>query len=88
LLEGKVDVVKLIKSGTDADLRQFSGIGQIVEIEGLAATLSLHAVVALSSPVGQANLAVINRGLDNLMASGEWFEVVVRHRSKLLAELN
>ena len=88
LLEGEVDVVTLVKSDAEAELRQLSDAGQIAEIEGLATTLTLHAVAAKSSPTGQANLAIINQGLASLMASGEWFEVVVRHRSEQFARLD
>jgi LysM domain len=88
LVAGEVDVVNLVKSDADIELRRFSDAGQIAEIEGLATTLTLHAVAAKSSPNGRNDLAVINQGLASLMASGEWFEVVVRHRSERLAELN
>ena len=80
-----MDVVSLVKSKADAELRQLGIIDEVAEIEGLESSLTLHALVPKSNPNGRAYLEIINQGMASLMASGKWFEVVAYHQSPQLA---
>jgi len=51
------------------------------EIPALADRHTLHALAARDSAKGRAALALIDRGLATLRDTGEWFEVIARHRS-------
>jgi len=88
LVEGQVDVVTLVKSDVDEQLRQFGIVDTVTEIDGLESAQTLHALVAKQSPNGQAYLDLINQGLAELMASGKWFEVVAFHQGRQLALMN
>jgi polar amino acid transport system substrate-binding protein len=88
LVEGQVDVVMLVKSEMDEQLRQLGIVDSVTEIDGLESAQTLHALVAKQSPNGQAHLDLINRGIAELMASGEWFEVVASHQGRKLALMN
>jgi polar amino acid transport system substrate-binding protein len=88
LLRGQVDVVSLVKSKADAELRRLGIIDEVAEIEGLETSHTLHALVSKSNPDGRAYLDIINQGMASLMASGKWFEVVAYHQSRQLALMN
>jgi len=88
LVEGQVDVVTLVKSEVDEQLRQLGIVDSVTEIDGLESAQTLHALVAKQSPNGQAHLDLINQGLAELMASGKWFEVVAFHQGRQLALMN
>ena len=88
LVEGQVDVVTLVKSEGDEQLRQLGIVDSVTEIDGLESAQTLHALVAKQSPNGQAHLDLINQGLAELMASGKWFEVVAFHQGRQLALMN
>jgi len=45
----------------------------------------VHAVALRGNLRGEAALAAIDRGLERLMLSGGWFDVVAAHRSRDLA---
>ena len=88
LMRGQVDVVSLVKSGADGELRQLGISDRVAEIKDLASRQTLHALVLKSNPNGRAYLDIINQGLTSLMASGEWFTVVTLHRRRRLAKTN
>jgi polar amino acid transport system substrate-binding protein len=88
LMRGQVDVVSLVKSGADGELRQLGISDRVAEIKGLASRQTLHALVLKSNPNGRAYLDIINQGLTSLMASGEWFTVVAFHQRPRLAKTN
>ena len=88
LMQGQVDVVSLVKSETEGELRQLGINDRVAEIEGLASRQTLHALVLKSNPNGRAYLDIINQGLASLMASGEWFTVVAFHQRPRLAKTN
>lgn len=88
LLRGQVDVVSLVKTKADAELRRLGIIDEVAEIEGLQTSLTLHALVPKSNPNGQAYLDIINQGMASLMASGKWFEVVAYHQSPQRSLMN
>lgn len=81
-------MVTLIKSRADSRIREAGLNGMVTEIESLESSQTVHAVVHKSNPKGQAYLDIINRGLANLMASGQWFSVVAVHERALLEATN
>jgi ABC-type amino acid transport substrate-binding protein len=88
LVEGQVDVVTLVKSQVDEQLRRLGIADAVTEIDGLESTRTLHALVAKKNPNGQAHLDLVNRGIAELMASGKWFEIVASHQGQRLALMN
>jgi hypothetical protein len=85
LVKGQIDVVTLVKSEGDEQLRQLGVTKAIAEIRGLESGQTLHALVSKQNPNGLAQLELINRGLTELMATGKWFEVVAFHQGRQLA---
>lgn len=85
LAEGVVDAVQMVKPDAAGTLRAMGLADAVAEIEAIEIKRTLHAVVARSNPRGQAQLALINRGLRDLMESGAWFEIVASHQSARLA---
>lgn len=88
LMLGQVDVVSVVKSDADGELRNLGINDAVAEIEGLASRQTLHALALKSNPNGRAYLDILNRGLASLMASGEWFEVVATHQRAQLSLTN
>ncbi len=88
LMQGQVDVVSLVKSEADGELRQLGINDRVAEIEGLVSHQTLHALVLKSNPNGRSYLDTLNQGLASLMESGEWFTVVTLHRRRRLAKTN
>ena len=58
------------------------------EIDSLASTQTLHAMVLKQNRDGRRILELINRGLAELMTSGKWFEVVFTHQGAQLAAMD
>jgi ABC-type amino acid transport substrate-binding protein len=85
LVKGQVDVVTLVKSEGDEQVRQLGIAKAISEVSELESVQTLHALVSKQNPNGLAHLEFINRGLTELMASGKWFEVVSYHQGQQLA---
>jgi len=85
LVRGQVDLVTMGRQEAEEEIMRRRLADAVSEAGGLAATLTLHAVVAKSNPDGRAILDLINRGLSALMASGKWFEVVASHQRAQLA---
>lgn len=88
LMQGQVDVVSLVKSEADDELRRLGINDRVAEIEGLVSRQTLHALVLKSNPNGRSYLDILNQGLASLMESGEWFTVVTLHRRRQLAKTN
>ena len=87
-MKGQIDVVTLVKSEGDEQLRQLGVTKAIAEIRGLESGQTLHALVSKQNPNGLAQLELINRGLAELMATGKWFEVVAFHQGRQFASRN
>jgi polar amino acid transport system substrate-binding protein len=85
LLRGEVDAVQVLRPEAEKAVRLARIEGLVGEIEGLAADRTLHAVAPKSSHIGLAYLALIDAGLEKLMLSGEWFDIVAAHQSHRLA---
>jgi ABC-type amino acid transport substrate-binding protein len=88
LIGGQVDVVTLVESEASVHLAKQVFAGAVAEIDGLEAWQTLHALVSKQNPNARDMLDTINRGLTELMASGEWFRVVSTHQSQQIALMN
>ena len=85
LADRAVDAVQMVKPDAWGTVRSMGLEDEIAEIAALHFKRTLHAAVARSNPRGQAQLALINRGLRQLMESGAWFKIVASHQSARLA---
>ena len=81
LLAGAVDVVTMSVGPVEAEIARRGLADRVEEIPALADRHSLHALAARGSPKGRAALTLIDRGLAILRDTGEWFDVVAKHRS-------
>lgn len=88
LIQGQVDIVTLIQREAEEPISRLDIAEQIREIHELASAPTLHAVVPKTNSRGRQYLDLINQGLDQLMRSGEWFNVVASHNSLQLASRN
>lgn len=82
LLQGKVDVVTHTRRDAEEQIRHLDVDGQVSEVGGLASKPTLHAIVSKSNPRAQRYLELIDRGLSQVMKSGEWFNVVLAHNRR------
>ena len=78
----------LAKSEAVVLLQKHGQADAVTEIAGLETARSLHALVPKKSQNGQTVLELINRGLAQVMVSGEWFTVVASHQGQKLAQMN
>ena len=85
LRRGEADVVNLVRERAETAIHRV-GFGEAVaEIPGLRAIRTLHAVAMKGNAAGEEALARIDLGIERIMLSGNWFEVVVAHRSQFAA---
>lgn len=85
LADGQVDVVQMVKPDAAGLIRSMGLSGSVAEIAALESVRMLYAVAHRSSARGTAYLELVDRGLEHLMKSGSWFEVVAAHQSARLA---
>lgn len=76
MVAGEVDVVTYDTLPAEDDSRGLGIVDQITELEALASTVTLHVFTPKANPNGRAYLDIVNAGLQELRASGEWFEIV------------
>jgi polar amino acid transport system substrate-binding protein len=82
LVRSETDVVILPKLEALDQIGRLGLVGAVAEIEPLGSTATLHAVAARSSAAKADSIALLNRGLAELMRSGGWFEIVALHRGR------
>ena len=82
LMAGKVDIVALPLQQAEAVVRRMGIAGTVAEIDRLRSVYTLHAIALRNRPVGETAIALIDRGLESLMMSGDWFDVVVMHQKR------
>jgi len=85
LIRGQTDLVMAPRAEAEAEIGKLEIADAVAEVEGLATMRGVHAIAAKDSPDGLASLARINSGLAKLLASGEWFRIVVEHQSQKVA---
>ncbi|MEM8793791.1 MAG: transporter substrate-binding domain-containing protein [Pseudomonadota bacterium] len=79
LVEEKADLVainKLVAAEAIADQRIEAMVQELPE---LGTIQTLHVLTHKSNPLARNHIQLVNRGLQRLKQSGEWFEVVSRH---------
>jgi polar amino acid transport system substrate-binding protein len=81
LMEGEVDVVTFDALPAESDIDTLKLRDQVVELAPLSTLATLHVFTPKANPNGEAYLAVLNKGIAEMRASGEWFQIVSRHLS-------
>lgn len=87
LLRGETDVVMVVRAEAEQELRESRIAGGAREIKSLVEVRSLHAIAPRAHPHGSEFLALINEGMEQLMMSGEWFQIVAAHHSSQVASV-
>ena len=82
LKAGEIEIVALPQHQAEAVIRRMGIAGSVAEIEHLRTLHSLHAIALRGHSAGESAIALIDRGLENLMMSGDWFNVVVSHKGR------
>ncbi len=81
LKDGQVDVVTYDALTADRDIVAL-GLGeQVTMIPGLSSVATMHVLTPKSNPNGKAYLDILNRGLAQMRANGQWFAIVSKHLS-------
>jgi len=76
---GEVDAVAHVDSDNDAQTGPIGLADSVVEIRGLRTTRFLHAIASKAIPEALAALEAVNRGMDEVMRSGQWFTILSNH---------
>ena len=79
---GAVDIVAAPKRQAEAVIRRLGIVRLVAEIDELRTAYLLRATALRGDPAGEAAIAHIDRGLEHLMKSGEWFDVLVMHQRR------
>lgn len=79
VVAGEADVAILPDSVADEALRENGMMDAIIRQPALDEVVTLHAIAQKGDAAGAATLAMLNRGMDEIRRSGEWFEIVARH---------
>lgn len=88
LRRGDTDVVIMLKRHADRELRRLGILHEITEAERLATMRLLHGIVPKKNARGAQLLDMVNRGLDRVMLSGEWFSIVSFHNRQAAVAVN
>ncbi len=82
LLAGEVDLVSLLSDDAESAIAALGIAGAVAEAVELRDTRTVHAVARKGDLRGEAALAAIDRGIERLMLSGGWFDLVAAHRRR------
>jgi len=80
LKAGGVDLVAMPQRQAEAVIRRMGFRDSIAEIGDLRTVRALYAVALRGSPAGESAIELIDRGLGELMMSGDWFNIVATHQ--------
>lgn len=81
LMRGEVDAVASTKPEADREIGRLGLGSAVAELEPLTAVRTLHALALKANPAGAARLEALDRGLEVVKQSGEWFRVVSTHNA-------
>lgn len=81
VMRGDADVAVLPDSVADEAMRDMGLIDKIIRQPALDDIVTLHAVAVRDDADANATLAIIDRGLNEIRESGEWFEIVASYLS-------
>jgi len=79
LLAGQVDVVTFDRLPAETDIAALGIADRVVELPRLTTRIGMHVLTPRSNENGEAFLAVLDRGLSELRASGRWLQIVEKH---------
>ena len=79
LAEGTTDAVVIATTVADDTIAKLGLEAVVEEIPQLAYVASLHAVTSIDNPKKAEELAILNKGVQEIRESGKWFEIVQRH---------
>jgi polar amino acid transport system substrate-binding protein len=79
LMRREVAAVAAVKLQADHEIGRLGLAHAVGELTALTSTRTLHALAPKSNPGGVESLASLDRGLEIVKKSGEWFRVVSAH---------
>ncbi|MEM9043764.1 MAG: transporter substrate-binding domain-containing protein [Pseudomonadota bacterium] len=82
LTEEKADIVAINKLVAAEEITALGVEEMVVELPDLGTVQTLHVLTPKSNPLSKNYIVMVNRGLDKLKRSGEWFQVVSKHLSE------
>ncbi|MEM1275080.1 MAG: transporter substrate-binding domain-containing protein [Pseudomonadota bacterium] len=82
LTEEKADLVVINKLVAAEEITALGVEEMVLELPDLATIQTLHVLAPKSNPTARSHLLLVNRGLNRLKRSGEWFQVVSKHMSE------
>ena len=90
VLVGNADVAGMeLQSGTEA-ITKLGVAEEVIEIPSLAKVLALTFITHKSNPFGRQYIVLLNRGLNEMRQTGEWYAVVssalTEHNQMLLSQ--
>lgn len=77
--DGRVDIVSIGVSDAAGVIQRLGLRRSVRELSRLAAVQSLHVMVPRNNPRARRGLAMLDDGIEQMRASGEWYRVVSRH---------
>lgn len=81
LQDDKVDIVSYDAFTAEEDIVTLELGSEVTAIEDLNSVATMHVLTPKSNPNGQAYLDMLNAGLDQMRANGQWFAIVSKHLS-------
>lgn len=84
LLAGDADVVAIAEDVARGIISDLDGADRIVKQDALDTIATLHVVISKNNPNAEDYLSVLDRGINELKDSGEWFEIVRRHLAEFM----
>lgn len=85
LQAGAVDIVAAPRRQAEAIISRMGIVRVVAEIDDLRTSHTLHAIASRGDLAGEAAIALIDRGMERLMISGEWFDTLVMHQRRSAA---
>jgi phage tail protein X len=76
LLDGKVDVYSLEVETTTANFEELGATDKVELNPALATFNTHHFVTSKNNPRGAEYIAMLNRGIEEMRQSGEWYDIV------------
>lgn len=76
---GAADIAVLPDSVADQALREKGMVDAILRHPGMDEMVTLHAVAQKGDEEGAATLAILDKGMNEIRESGEWFEIVANY---------
>lgn len=88
LLAGKVDLYSLEVETTTANFEELGATDKVELNPALATFNTHHLVISKSNPRAAEYIEIVNRGLQEMRESGEWYDIVATGLAEYNATLN